>query len=197
MIDNHTLLENYLKQSKYIKAGNGIVIIPDISGFTEFVSTICLEAGRYITYELLSTLIECNTLDMQISEIEGDAVLFYKFGDPPSLSKILNQYEIMLKAFTKKLHQIEEIVGHKLGLSLKLIAHYGDFSEYNIGGFKKLYGQTIVQSHKLLKNSIKSNTYVLLTNEMRSAANYNETIDNKHKYPMSYVNQVYSYYDYQ
>lgn len=197
MIDNHTLLENYLKQSKYIKAGNGIVIIPDISGFTEFVSTICLEAGRYITYELLSTLIECNNLDMQISEIEGDAILFYKFGDPPLLSKILNQYEIMLKAFTKKLHQIEEIVGHKLGLSLKLIAHYGDFSEYNIGGFKKLYGQTIVQSHKLLKNLIKSNTYVLLTNEMRSAVKYNETIDSKHKYSMSYVNQVYSYYDYQ
>jgi hypothetical protein len=53
--------------------------------------------------------------------------------------------------------------GHKLNLSLKLIAHYGTFSEYTIGSFKN-YMVNPSSRHTLLKNNIKSNTYVLMTN---------------------------------
>lgn len=157
------LYEQYLSENKNIRVEEGIIIIPDISGYTEFVNSICIEAGRYITRELLSAILESDTIEMNVSEIEGDAILFYKFGKKPSVHTILKMYENMLENFNIKRKEIESIMGDRLSLSLKLVAHYGSFSEYTIGPFKKLYGEPVVKAHALLKNNIKSNTYVLLT----------------------------------
>jgi len=162
------LYKQYLSESRNIRVEEGLIIIPDISGYTEFVSSICIEAGRYITGELLSTILQANKLGMNVSEIEGDAILFYKFGKKPSMQRILKLYETMLRSLTIKLREIEAIIGHDLGLSLKLIAHYGTFSEYTIGTFKKLYGEPVVKAHSLLKNTIKSKTYILMTNAVVS-----------------------------
>ncbi|WP_344830565.1 DUF2652 domain-containing protein [Chryseobacterium ginsenosidimutans] len=162
------LYKQYLSENKNIRVEEGIIIIPDISGYTDFVNSICIEAGRYITRELLSTILQANNIGMNVSEIEGDAILFYKFGRKPPVQKILKLYESMLKSFTIKLKEIESIIGYDLGLSLKLVAHYGTFSEYTIGTFKKLYGEPIVKTHALLKNTIKSKTYILMTNAIAS-----------------------------
>lgn len=162
------LYKQYLSENKTIRVEEGIIIIPDISGYTKFVNSICIEAGRYITRELLSTILYSNKFAMKVSEIEGDAILFYKFGKRPSIQKILKLYETMLRIFTIKLKEIEAVLGYKLGLSLKLIAHYGTFSEYTIGNFKKLYGEPVVKAHALLKNDITSDTYVLITSAIVS-----------------------------
>lgn len=61
----------------------GLIFIPDISGFTRFVHEVDVSVGSYVTYELLSTIIEENHLRLCISEIEGDAVFFYRYGPPP------------------------------------------------------------------------------------------------------------------
>lgn len=160
------LYKRYLEESKAIRVEDGIVMIPDISGYTKFVNSICIEAGRYITRELLSVILEANSTRLEVSEIEGDAILFYKFGPKPSVEAIVRQYEEMLSSFNAKLRDIEDIVGHRLNLSLKLIAHYGSFSEYTIGAFKKLYGEPVVRAHALLKNNVESNTYILLTGSL-------------------------------
>lgn len=162
------LYQQYLSENRNIRVEEGLIIIPDISGYTEFVNSICIEASRYITRELLASILQANKLEMNVSEIEGDAILFYKFGKRPSMQKILKLYEAMLKSFTIKLREIETIIGHDLGLSLKLVAHYGTFSEYTIGTFKKLYGEPVVKAHALLKNTIKSKTYILITNAVIS-----------------------------
>jgi hypothetical protein len=162
------LYEQYLSENKHIRIEEGIVIIPDISGYKEFVNSICIEAGRYITRELLSSILQANKFGMKVSEIEGDAILFYKFGKKPSVQKVVKLYETMLRSFTVKLKEIETVIGYELGLSLKLVAHYGTFSEYAIGTFKKLYGEPIVKAHSLLKNNIKSKTYILMTNTIAS-----------------------------
>ncbi len=172
------LYEQYLSENKHIRIEEGVVIIPDISGYTEFVNSICIEAGRYITRELLSAILKANNFGMNVSEIEGDAILFYRFGKKPSMQKIVKLYEAMLRSFTVKLKEIETVIGHELGLSLKLVAHYGFFSEYTIGTFKKLYGEPIVKAHALLKNNIKSKTYILMTNAIVSE----ELVDKKGEY---------------
>lgn len=160
------LYKQYLSESKNIRVDEGMIIIPDISGYTDFVSNICIEAGRYITRELLAAILKADTIGMNVSEIEGDAVLFYKFGKKPSIQKIFKLYETMLRSFTIKLKEIETVIGYELGLSLKLVAHYGTFSEYTIGTFKKLYGEPVVKAHALLKNNVESKTYILMTNAM-------------------------------
>lgn len=160
------LYKQYLSEKKGIRIEEGMVIIPDISGYTMFVNRICIEAGRYITRELLSAVLLANEIGLEISEIEGDAILFYKFGPKPSVWTILGQYETMLHRFNSKLEEIEAVIGHRLNLSLKMIAHYGTFTEYTIGTFKKLYGEPIVKAHALLKNVEKSDTYVLMTDSL-------------------------------
>ncbi len=48
----------------------GLLLIPDISGFTEFVSTVEMSHGQHITAELLEALMKETPLGMQLSEIE-------------------------------------------------------------------------------------------------------------------------------
>ena len=54
-----------------------LLFIPDITGFTEFVNNTEIEHGQHIISELLEKIIDSNELSMEISEVEGDAVLFY------------------------------------------------------------------------------------------------------------------------
>nr|WP_294781590.1 DUF2652 domain-containing protein [uncultured Flavobacterium sp.] len=164
--DSEEMLRRYRIEAEKVKIEQGIILIPDVSGFTNFVSSICIEAGRYIMRELLMSIIQSNTLGLEISEVEGDAVLFYKFCNNPTIEQIITQYELMLKNFREKVELIEELIERKLDVSLKLIAHYGSFTQYTIGSFSKLYGDAVVQSHALLKNTIQSDTYLLLTKEL-------------------------------
>lgn len=148
---------------------HGTILIPDISGFTKFVKETAFSTGREITRKLLHVIIDHNILNLEISEIEGDAVLFYK---KSSLSpiQIKQQFEVMLQAFRKEVAVLSEDYGLKIDLTLKLIAHYGELSTYRIGNFEKLYGTTVIEAHRLLKNSIQSNSYFLLTDSIFFAA---------------------------
>lgn len=146
----------------------GTVLIPDISGFTKFVNETELNAGRDITRELLSVIINHNNLNLNISEIEGDAILFYK-NDYIAPLLLKNQFEVMLKQFQNKLEELRVETGLEIDLSLKLIAHYGELSTYQLGKFEKLYGKTVIEAHGLLKNSILSNSYILITDSILKA----------------------------
>jgi hypothetical protein len=145
---------------------DGLLFIPDISGFTELVHSTDVLTGKQITFELLSAVISQNELQLDIAEVEGDAVLFYRFGAAPSLCELVQQYESMVKAFENKRAELQNSFSQPLDLSLKVIAHYGPMTEYKIGQFKKLYGGVVVEAHRLLKNSIEGDSYLLLTDSL-------------------------------
>lgn len=145
---------------------DGLLFIPDISGFTELVHSTDVLTGKQITYELLSAVISQNELQLNISEVEGDAVLFYRYGQAPSLCELVQQYETMVRAFENKRKELQKSFLQPLDLSLKVIAHYGPMTEYTIGQFKKLYGEIVVEAHRLLKNSIEADSYLLLTDSL-------------------------------
>ena len=58
----------------------GIILIADTSGYTHFVKQADHAAGAQVISSLLSSIISNNTMGFHISEIEGDAILFYKYG---------------------------------------------------------------------------------------------------------------------
>ena len=60
--------------------------------------------STHIISELLETLIDANEIDLQLIEIEGDALLFFKFDDVPSRKEILSQVEKMYSAFHQHLN---------------------------------------------------------------------------------------------
>src|SRR3990170_5034479 len=96
----------------------GLIFIPDISGFTNFVNKIDVDLGWKVTRELLIEIIESNPLYLEISEIEGDAVLYYKPGKPMEVEALLNGFQEIMKSFNKKYEQLREAYGIEAELSL-------------------------------------------------------------------------------
>jgi len=158
-------------------SANTFLFIPDISGFTEFVNSTELDHSKHIISELLEIIINNDTLGLTISEIEGDAVLFYKKEIPP-VEKIISQAEKMFVAFHNHLKRYETdricrcgACRTASGLSLKFIAHAGDIQFIEVKEFKKLHGADNILVHKLLKNSIPEHEYLLLSDSFDINAN--------------------------
>ncbi|MCI0752088.1 MAG: DUF2652 domain-containing protein [Flammeovirgaceae bacterium] len=151
----------------------GLVFIPDISGFSRFVSETEINHSRMIIQELLEILINANNIGLEVSEIEGDAILFYKFGDPPGLQTLYKQVEQMFCAFHQNLIAYElrkycqcQACLAAVNLSLKVITHYGEFTGYTVKNFSKLIGKDIIVAHQLLKNDIDQHEYWLVTQSL-------------------------------
>ena len=143
----------------------GVIILVDISGFTALVYEMELVVGRDIILTLLSSIIKTNQLNLHIAELEGDAVFYYRFGKAPSHKEVFHQYEKTLKSFWATVSSITALKEKNLPLSLKMIVHYGDLEQYQINGFEKLYGKVVTEAHLLLKNNVKSHSYILMTED--------------------------------
>lgn len=161
----------------------GLIFIPDISGFTNFVKRIPIDLGVSITRDLLNEIIDNSPIDIHLSEIEGDAVLFYKLGKPIGLKTLLAAFSTMTKAFKSKYAVYKTRHNLKTDLSLKLIVHYGNISVYNIRGFKKVYGEPVIESHRLLKNGSTSSDYVLITDDYMKAVKHSAPDAFWHDFP--------------
>jgi hypothetical protein len=143
---------------------------PDISGFTQFVQVTEIAHSRHIIEELLEKLIEANDIGLQVSEVEGDAILFYRFGHPPTAEEFFHQVEKMFAAFhghlrlyeTQRICQCGACVSAQ-DLTLKIVAHYGDITQSHIKEHVKLFGQDVITVHRLLKNDVPHHEYALFT----------------------------------
>jgi len=151
----------------------GLLFIPDISGFTRFVNETEIGHSRLIIQELLEILINANEIGLEVSEIEGDAILFYKYGDEPELESIYRQVEKMFLDFHRSLQMYDlrkfcqcNACQSAVNLTLKVITHYGEFTGYNVKNFNKLIGKDVIVAHQLLKNDIEQHEYWLVTDNL-------------------------------
>ena len=151
----------------------GLLFIPDISGFTRFVNETEIGHSRMIIQELLEGIINANQLGLEISEIEGDAILFYRYGEPPGLDALYRQVESMFCAFHRSLiaYDLRKYCQCKAcvaaaGLTLKIITHFGEFTGYRVKQFDKLIGKDVIIVHQLLKNDIANHEYWLVTRSL-------------------------------
>ncbi|WP_207434204.1 DUF2652 domain-containing protein [Sabulibacter ruber] len=146
-----------------------LLFIPDISGFTRFMHENGVRYSRNLIADLLEIIIEANILNMEVCEIQGDAILFYKLGDPPAIDQLVSQCKQIFLDFQNYLRIMERdelMPGPKLSdnkLTLKIVVHYGRISVTQIRDHIKLMGTDVILAHRLLKNSIEGSEYVLLT----------------------------------
>src|SRR2546430_1422415 len=82
------------------------ILIPDISGYTDFVSKTALDHSAHILNHLLETIVQSTSSDFVVSEIEGDAVLLYKKGTPPNKKEIIDQCVKIFTAFHKEIREM-------------------------------------------------------------------------------------------
>jgi hypothetical protein len=151
----------------------GLLFIPDISGFTRFVTETEIDHSRRIIQELLEVVIDANQLGLEVSEVEGDAVLFFKFGASPDLKQLYEQVERTFRQFHERLaaYEISRFCQCRTcvsasSLTLKIITHYGEFTSYNVRTFNKLIGRDVIVAHQLLKNDIDQHEYWLVTSDL-------------------------------
>ncbi len=147
--------------------------IPDITGFTKFItSTDHTEFAHRVITTVLSEVVSANVLEMNVAEIEGDAVFFYKTGRLPAVKRVAKQCQLIYDTFNDTIAGFKESDPKlydkylsKNQLGIKIVIHRGRISLEAINGHIKLMGEDVILVHKLLKNSIKEPCYILLTNK--------------------------------
>lgn len=153
-----------------------LIFIPDISGFTEFVNSTEIEHSQHIISELLEIIIDANQLMLSLSEVEGDAVLFYAHNRIPTKQEIWQQSKAIFINFHAHLKRYDKericqcgACSSASGLSIKFIAHAGDIGFTTIKGRKKPFGADLIIGHKLLKNDINDHEYILISDSLSQA----------------------------
>jgi 2-polyprenyl-3-methyl-5-hydroxy-6-metoxy-1,4-benzoquinol methylase len=155
-----------------------VFIIADISGYTRFIFANRKEVAhsQIIIRELITTLLDEVKLPLELIRLEGDAVFLYALKDDPerpwsrvSRSLVFN----LLTFFRVFAHKITELTIHKIcnctacrnieRLKLKVVVHSGKTAFYEVKGHQELTGTDVIIVHRLLKNSVEAEEYILLT----------------------------------
>lgn len=154
-----------------------LLFMPDISGFTEFVNSTEITHAQSIIQEVLEIIIESNQINLEIGEIEGDAVFFYRIGSPPTMAQLLKQVQNMFTKFHRHLQMYDKqricpcaACSSATQLKLKIVAHFGEVAGYSVKSHRKLFGRDVIVLHRLLKNNLNKKEYALLTDPLIEGA---------------------------
>jgi len=152
---------------------NATILIPDISGFTEFMTTTELGHSSFAINILIDAMVKSVEDEYEVSEIEGDAVLLIKKGAAPSQKEILDTCFRIFNSFHTQRIWIEQHAICPCGacrsinnLAIKFVVHHGPLAEIKVGRFVKQSGTEMIVAHRLLKNSINSHEYLLMTEKL-------------------------------
>lgn len=154
------------------------LVIADISGYTKFMvsSKSELHHGQIIITELLQSVVSHAQIPLEISKLEGDAVFMYSLANVNTTNSnaewLSKQLPLFFVSFKKKLNELIssnmcacKTCDNIAQLKLKIVVHYGNALFYNIGKFEELSGLDVIIAHVLLKNSVKENEYLLVSQQ--------------------------------
>ena len=154
----------------------GILLMSDISGYTEFVRqhTRSASHAREITVRLLKAIVSASGPPLSVAELEGDAVFFHALGSEeelPELAKqVKDQIPRLFRAFTKEMRVLTSASDCSCpacacigALRLKQVVHAGEVAVEKIGRFEKLFGLAVIIVHRMLKNSVPAREYLMLS----------------------------------
>lgn len=145
----------------------GGLVIADISGYSAFVQQTEIDHSWSILHELLDTVVRSLAGRMDVSQVEGDAILFIT---GLSATDVINAIEETFVAFHRRLRDMQAVTTcpcnacANIGiLKLKFVIHHGKFSRQRLGNVEQLHGPDVIIPHRLLKNKVPSKEYLLVT----------------------------------
>lgn len=150
----------------------GVLVLADISGFTEFVTATELEHGPQLVAGLLEAVMGRLSPPLEIQEVEGDAI--FALGPegavvpPARLLDVLDDAFVAFKDRQREMQADDSCscaacrnVGN---LNLKIVAHHGRFVRQRVGDHGQVAGVDVIIAHRLLKNGLaRRRAYLLLT----------------------------------
>jgi len=169
-----------------------VLMIADISGYTKYMLSNRKEElhGQVIITELIKTIIKQVKIPIEVAKLEGDAIFLYatKQGTEARWERtrqlIGGKLVQFFEAFYTKLLRLHETNMCKCGacsnsdrLRLKMVVHSGDAVFYRIGRFHELSGVDVVTVHRLLKNSLDKDHYILMTDSAYNDIEFPEEVE--------------------
>jgi len=149
---------------------NGVLIIADIGGYTEFLTHKELQHAQAIVTQLLESVVDTACAPLELVKFEGDAAFFIAEDGPDLGDCVVATVRAMFGAFHRKLREVERVMNCKCAgctcackMVLKFVGHYGSFGEHEIHGVRELIGPEVILVHRLLKNTVKPREYALFT----------------------------------
>jgi hypothetical protein len=156
-----------------------VVLFPaDISGYTQFMLSHRKAPvhSQMIIAGLFETLMRQIDHPLKIVELEGDALFLYapKTGDDASWERrSAHLVDLVLRLFETFRMRLAELKAYSVcrcgacanasELKLKVVAHSGEVLQNQIGEFSVLSGVDVITVHRLLKNSVEQNQYLLMS----------------------------------
>jgi class 3 adenylate cyclase len=156
---------------------NAVIVLADISGYTRFIKLhgMALVHAESIITELLDSLIEHTEHPLTLNKLEGDAVLFYALADkdPQAVAEsVLRQVNGFFRAFSTRKEEIGVDALCNCGactevvhLNIKAVINYGSVVVKRVRQFEEISGTSVIIAHRLLKNSVPLDEYVLLAED--------------------------------
>jgi class 3 adenylate cyclase len=178
-----------------------LLLICDISGYTRFVTAHqeSLMHAYVIVTELMKVLLRHAKGSFKLAKLEGDAVFLYAVQvegarDPEQEARqVLEVFDQLFEAFADKLTELEqsnicgcEACKHVDRLKLKIVVHRGVALFRRLGRSDELYGPDVILTHRLLKNSLEQDEYLLLTEPAQRQLGPDETVpclEGEEQYP--------------
>ncbi len=155
-----------------------LLILADISGYTKFMlaSQVALIHGQQVITALIEAILAEVAIPLEVKEIEGDAVFLYSVRPPDDEAwqavsaevgrKLLRFFEVFsaaLVAASESTLCFCAVCSHLHELKLKIIVHSGEALFHSIGDFADVSGVDVILAHRLLKNSVDADEYILMT----------------------------------
>jgi len=155
-----------------------VLFVADISGYTPFMLSHAKAPvhGQMIIGELMETLMREVDRPLEVVELEGDALFMSasRASDPEAWRRRSRHLsDRVLRLFRSFDRRKAELAAYSIcrcgacanlkALRLKIVAHSGAAIRSEVGGFSVLSGVDVITVHRLLKNSVGSDQYLLMT----------------------------------
>ena len=146
----------------------GYLLIADISGYTQFLTSSEQDHANPILQSLLSSMVEQVGEPLHFWKMEGDAVLAYSTRQGfPSGETFLTICENLYNAFTSRRQDIIANTSCRCQacanvdmLDLKIMAHHGSFDEMQVGPVTDISGADVILVHRMAKTDVAKTTGV-------------------------------------
>ena len=156
------------------------IILADISGYTRYMTENQLSAvhGQQLITALIESILREVEIPLVLQEIEGDAIFLYAAhpGSEEGWREVLSQVRLKLERFFDVF--LEELIArtestlcecgvckHLDSLKLKIVVHSGKAVFHQIAGRPQVSGVDVIAAHRLLKNSVPSDEYLLMSEQ--------------------------------
>lgn len=160
------------------------LVLVDISGYTQFIRSQKLSAihAEEIVFDLLEAVINHAAHPLTLNKLEGDAAFLYAEVNEENQVEVARdvarQVREFFRVFYERTHSLAreradcdcDACQRIFDLRLKAILHFGEAVFRKIRQFEEMAGEDVILIHQLLKNSIPSHEYILMTEAFHQLA---------------------------